>query len=271
LDSFSFLKAQEVGKVLSKIPLEIWDKIVDNEPEARLLDQLPGYGFGKFATLMVMAALNDYQLKGPAEEKYWPPLHKLIKENPVPETLEDMKTLLNEFYMRERFQKAKLKRLNKFLDSYLAQKLWTSNPEAISNDFKKIWVDLSRVMGQKRSAKTIVFAMKTLGLVLTLAGHTDFDFSEIPIPVDIRVKQLTVKIVGRDLKNEEVRRFWDEVLREIRKIQPKVNMIHLDSLVWQIGDMSKCDELTAYFEKFQVPHVSKELCKLISNSAEPKP
>lgn len=246
MDSFSFLRAQEVGKVLSKIPLEVWDRIVANEPEARLLDQLPRYGFGKFATLMVMAALNDYQLKGPAEEKYWPPLHRLIKGNPVPETLEDMKTLLSEFYMKERFREAKLKRLDKLLDSPLARELWMSSPENVSEGFKRIWVELSRVMGQKRDDKTIVFAMKTLGLVLTLTGHTDFDFSGIPIPVDVRVKRLTAKLVGRDLKDEEVRRFWDEALKEIRKTQPGVNMIHLDSLVWQIGQRDLCSELIPY-------------------------
>lgn len=269
MNPFPFSKAQELGKILSKVPLEIWDRIVGNEPEAMLLDQLPRYGFGKFATLMIIAALNDYQLKGPAEEKYWPPLHMLIRESLVPETLEDMKHILSEFYMKERFREAKLKRLNKFLDSHLAQKLWTSNPEDVSNDFKRIWVDLSRVMGQKRSDKTIVFAMKTLGLVLTLIGHTDFDFSEIPIPVDVRVKRLTAKLVGRDLKDEEVRHFWDEVLKEIRKTQPGVNMIHLDSLVWQIGQKNSCSKLISYFGKFQVPHLGRELCKLITNTAEP--
>ena len=71
--SFLFLKARELGKILSTIPLDVWNRIVANEPEAKLLDQLPRYGFGKFATLMVMAALNDYQLKGPAEENGYRP------------------------------------------------------------------------------------------------------------------------------------------------------------------------------------------------------
>jgi len=168
-------EVEKVGKVLSMIPLEAWNRILENEPEMKLGDQLPRYGFGKFATLMVMAALNDYQLKGPADRKYWPIIHKLIKENPVPDSLEDMKKLLSRFYERERFRKAKLKRLNRFLDSPLARKLWVSNPSDVSRNFPEIWMELSKVMKQKKNAKTIVFAMKTLAIALILSGHYDKD------------------------------------------------------------------------------------------------
>ncbi|NJE30095.1 N-glycosylase/DNA lyase [Thermococcus sp. 18S1] len=263
MDSFLFSKTEELGKILSTIPIEIWNKIVENEPEAKLADQLPRYRFGKFATLMVMTGLNDYQLKGPAEEKYWPSLHRLIKENPVPETPEGMKNILSKFYTKERLKKAKLQRLDKFLDSYLAQELWTSNPEDVSNNFKKIWTDLSRVMKQKKSAKTIVFAMKTLGITLILVGYTDFDFSGIPIPVDVRVKRLTSEISGKDLADDDIRRFWNEVLREIKKTQPKVNMIHLDSLVWQIGQLKECKEIGAYFQEFSIQWIGQKICRLI--------
>ncbi|AHL23433.1 N-glycosylase/DNA lyase [Thermococcus nautili] len=258
-----FSTARKVGRILSDIPLQVWDEIVKQEPEAKLADQLPKYGFGKFATFMVMAGLNDYQLKGPAEKKYWPLLHKILKETPVPQTTNELKTLLRGFYENERFRKAKVKRLEKFLDSNLAQELWVSNPETVSKNLKEIWTKLAKVMNQKKNAKTIAFAMKTLAITLILSGHHDFDFSGIPIPVDIRVKRLTSKILKKELTDEEVRHFWNEVLREIKKRQPEVNMIHLDSLVWQIGNLADCKEINEYFKEIQVPHVGQELCNLI--------
>ncbi|RLI80434.1 hypothetical protein DRP04_08165, partial [Archaeoglobales archaeon] len=58
-----------------QIPIEIWDKIVEEEPECRHMHRfLEKYGFGRFAVLMVAAGLNDFQLKGKAEIAYWPKL-----------------------------------------------------------------------------------------------------------------------------------------------------------------------------------------------------
>ena len=45
---------------------------------------LKRYGFSKFATLMVMLGLNDFQLKGRAEETYWPRLSALLNAEKTP-------------------------------------------------------------------------------------------------------------------------------------------------------------------------------------------
>jgi len=257
-------KAQEVARLLSEIPLDVWDKVVSEEPEAKLGDQLERYGFGKFATFMVAAGLNDYQLKGPAEKAYWPKLREILKANPVPGDLEDLYQLLIKFYENERFKTAKIDRLDKFLKSDLAKYLWDSTPKNIARRFNDIWCRLASTMGQKKETKTIVFAMKTLGISLILVGEHDFDFSKIPIPVDSRVSNITFKLLGYEpkdkSKDDEIRIFWGSVLLNIQKVNPQITMIHLDSLVWQIGKRD-CDGIRAYFRRFSVPAIGEEFCK----------
>ena len=51
---------------------------------------LKRYGFGKFAVLVIVAGLNDYQLKGKADKAYWLPLSNLLENKPVPEHPEEL-------------------------------------------------------------------------------------------------------------------------------------------------------------------------------------
>lgn len=60
-----------ISSILSLIPLEKWDKIVEKEPEWQFMHELlPSWDFGRFSVLMVAAGLNDFQLKGKAEVAY---------------------------------------------------------------------------------------------------------------------------------------------------------------------------------------------------------
>lgn len=85
-------------------------------------------------------------------------------------------------------------------------------------------------MRQRPNKKTIVFAMKCLGIALLMASEANFDFSPIPIPVDSRVKSWTPS-----MGEEEIRDFWARALDEIRKKESRVTMIHLDSFLWQLA------------------------------------
>ncbi|RLI74098.1 hypothetical protein DRP04_15070, partial [Archaeoglobales archaeon] len=66
-----------VSNVLSEIPTEVWNRIVEMEPEWIHMEEFLGkYGFGRFTVLMLAAGLNDFQLKGKAEVAYWPKLRE---------------------------------------------------------------------------------------------------------------------------------------------------------------------------------------------------
>ena len=255
-------KVKSLSEVLSKIPLQVWNKIIKKEPEWIYMHKfLKRYGFGKFAVLMIVAGLNDYQLKGKAEKAYWLPLSNLLENKPVPEHPEELINILEGFYSKERFSNAKIKRLRRFLSSSLAQELWNSKPEDMAKNFIKIWYRLAEIMKQNRNAKTITFAMKCLGISLLMVGETNFNFEKIPIPVDYRVKKFTKRLGVIFEDDDDIRDFWNAVLEELRK-EVEINMIHLDSLIWQIGTLDK-DKIIEYFSELGLESVGKELVEIL--------
>ncbi|MEM4280509.1 MAG: N-glycosylase/DNA lyase [Archaeoglobaceae archaeon] len=186
-----------IVEVFSKIPIELWKEIVRREPEWLFMEEFLRLGFGKFAVLMVSAGLNDFKLKGKAEKVYWFRNSKNLRLKGF-NSISDLKTVLGEFYMHERLAKQKLRRLERFLTSKLAEKLWNSNAEEVAKNFTGIRQELAETMGQDKTAKTIVFAMKCLGIALLMRSNSNFTFVA-PIPVDYRIRELT-KRLGVKLK-----------------------------------------------------------------------
>jgi len=256
------LRKNEVSitRVLRRIPLNIWDEIIRREPEWVYMEEfLEPYGFGRFSVLMVMAGLNDFQLRGRAEVAYWPRLRAHLRGRAIPSNLMEMGDLFLEFYKKERLSRLKTRRVHRFMSSGLAERLWRSDPEGTAKDFLDIWRDLAMTMRQSKEAKTIVFAMKCLGISLLMAGNSSFSFEEIPIPVDFRIRNFSRRIgVYGD---ENIRGFWRRVLDGIREEKP-INMIHLDSLIWQIGSLREA-ELLRYFRDLKLEDVGRELLEVI--------
>ncbi len=219
------------------------------------------YGFGRFAVLMIVTGLNDFLLKGRAEIAYWPKLRELLDRNETPSFPNEMECLLLKFYSKERVPSLKLKRLNRFLSSELAVELWSAKPKDAASEFPQIWYELAAVMKQNRDAKTIAFAMKCFGIALIIAGESNFRFEQIPIPVDYRVKEFTKRLGVNVKTNDGIREFWNNVFEELRK-GISINMIHLDSLIWQIGIMSN-EEIIEYFTKLNLSLVGKRLVKIL--------
>jgi len=257
------IREKRLSEILSGIPFDIWEQIVKKEPEWQNMESfLQLYSFGPFAVLMLATGLNDYQLKGKADVAYWPNIRKVLKVSPPPKSPNDLYKLLEPFYQKERLVERKLKRLEKFLRSSLAYQIWDSTPQKISADFLNIWHNLAKTMHQQPQAKTIVFAMKCLGISLLIAKEYGFDFASIPIPVDSRVMKFTSRLGINANSDDDVRSFWNRILFTLRKNNSCITMIHLDSLIWQIASMNKY-EMQKYFENLEVPRVCECLCVLL--------
>ncbi len=229
--------------ILKDIDIDTWNKIVKQEPEWIYFEPLNNiYSKGQFSLIMLMSTLNAYQLKGKAQEKYFPILSKIIQEK-KPTDYESLKNLFSDFYKKERTYQGKIKRVNKVFDSDLAKNLWSLKElNYIKENFKSIWQNIAKTLGSKPNQKTIAFAMKCLGVFLMMNGINDFDFEGIPIPIDSRVKKF-VKRLGLDMEDKQIIVFFDDILKSLKHI----NMIHLDSLIWQIGNLKK-EEIVLYFE-----------------------
>lgn len=255
-------KKKELAEIFSGIPWDVWEKIVKKEPEWQNMEFffLP-YGFGPFAVLMLATGLNAYQLKGKSDVAYWPNIRKVLEVSSPPRSPDELCKLLMPFYQQERLNTKKIKRLKKFLGSSLASQLWGSSPQMVSADFLNIWESLAKIMNQRPQAKTIVFAMKCLGISLFIAREYKFNFTPIPVPVDSRVMKFTNLFFKTD-SDDDVRAFWNDVLSILRKDDPRITMIHLDSLIWQIASMNK-KEIQRYFRDLGIPRIGEHLCALL--------
>jgi DNA-(apurinic or apyrimidinic site) lyase len=225
----------KVFSFFTAIPYQSWDLIVRNEPEwiefNRFHKEFP---FGPFAVLMLICGLNAYQLKGRAEHGYFPAYRNSIQQNRIPETPGDLVQILLPLYECDRLPKGKCSRLYRFMESNLASQVWNSSPVEIEETFIEIWHDLAQVMRQHEDKKTIVFAMKCLGIALLMEHKVNFHFEEIPIPVDSRVRKITGKMGGPTQPDDLVREYWHQVIQKVRQKDSTVTMIHLDSFLWQV-------------------------------------
>ncbi|MFN4227841.1 MAG: N-glycosylase/DNA lyase [Candidatus Ratteibacteria bacterium] len=255
--------SKKLVEILSKIPFNIWNRIVEKEPEWQNMEFfLQNYNFGPFAVLMVVTGLNDYQLKGKADIVYWPNICKILKQSPPPKSPDELYNVLMPFYKEERLYTHKINRLKKFLKSELASKLWNSSSCAIAKDFLNIWNNLAKIMDQEKKNKTIVFAMKCLAISLLIAKEYEFDFSPIPIPIDSRVRKFTNLLGVEIASDEDVRKFWKDILLNLKKENPNITMVHLDSLIWQISPMGKC-ELQVYFKDLGISEIGEDLLTIL--------
>ncbi len=250
----------QLKDILKQIPVETWNKIITKEPEYEHFKDLRRlYHFGAFETIMLVSGLNAYQLKGKAQEKYFPILKNVLEANKYKKDFEALRKTFLSFYQKERSYRGKLQRVNKFFDSDFAKALWKQdNATYFKEHFKSIWEELALVIGAKKEQKTIAFAMKCLGIGLIMEGCTDFDFSRIPIPVDSRVKYF-VKRLGLELEDDEIKDFFEDILKSLKYI----NMIHLDSLIWQIGKLSK-DEIYQYFKELHQEDIAHKLNNILN-------
>lgn len=233
-------RLDDLVRLLRQVPDGAWAAAVNQTPSCRFLRPLSQvWPFGRFAVLYLMGGLNNYQLKGRAEDAYWPKILPLIEQAAIPQYPHELRETLKPFYRTERLSTVKLNRLDRFLGSPLCSRIWDSDPEILSNNFLVIWPELSRTMKQAREKKTIVFGMKCLAYALLLVNKTGFDFRPIPIPVDSRVRELSRRLHLVDKGDAQERGRWNYVIDNIRISNPGVTMLHLDSVLWQIGTLSK--------------------------------
>jgi DNA-(apurinic or apyrimidinic site) lyase len=221
--------------------------------------------FGRVATLYVVLGLNNFQTKGRAEVGYWPKVVPLILEGPVPLLSGELREVIRPFFRAERMALSKLKRLDRFLDSGLCREIWKSDAHTIANEFLATWEKLACTMNQKREQKRIVYALKCLAYALIMVDEFSFRFESIPIPVDSRVRELSARLDVKSSTDNEERARWNAVLACIAKINPSVTMIHLDSVLWQIGTLQN-RQIEAHLLRLGTP---ESLSKCLAGIVDP--
>ncbi len=225
---------------LSQLPTEVWEASATQAPSCQWLKPYSEtWPFGRFAALYVLLGLNNYQLKGRAEVGYWPKVVPLIPRKPASKTPHQLQERLLPFFNTERMGAQNAKRLVCFTDSPLCRQIWESDAASLAAEFPTIWKQLARTMNQKPQTKTIAFAMKCFAYALILVEETGFDFGAIPVPVDSRVRTLSSRLGVPTGNDDEERARWKTALDKLRSSNPDLTMVHLDSILWQIGTLPK--------------------------------
>lgn len=232
----------EFVTLLSQLDAVTWNATVTEEPEWQWLQpRCRDWDFGRFAALFVVLGLNDYQTKGKADVGYWPKVVPLIPRTPAPDSPAAMAEILEPFFSRERLGTNKVARLHRFTSSTLCAEMWAADASKLAATFPSIWQRLGRTMNQPATKKTIAFAMKCLALALLMVGEDSFDFSAVPVPVDSRIRSVSARLGLGSSDEESERNRWQAALAQIRAARPEVTMVHLDSILWQIGTLPPAD------------------------------
>jgi len=260
----------EFVQLLTQFPSETWWAAVKEEPEWKwMLPFSEAWEFGHFAALFVVLGLNDFQTKGKSDVGYWPKVVPLIDRRSDPKDPLQLMGILEPFYGRERIAQTKVKRLNRFLRSPLCCEIWASSSASLEADFERIWRCLGRTMNQQCTNKTIAFAMKCLALALLMVGKTKLDFSAIPIPVDSRIRSVSERLGLPGASEATERERWHEALDRMRESHPEITMVHLDSLLWQIGTLSP-EEMEGHLRKLGAGNLASRISGLFRAVNIPK-
>ncbi|WP_148882488.1 N-glycosylase/DNA lyase [Thermococcus aciditolerans] len=177
-----------------------------------------------FIKLVMGNSLVSYQLTARGEAWWWE-FSKYFSENPPEESIsEAYSRFLPNSRTNRRLVAGKVKRLERvepFLDSLSLGDL----RDYYFNGMERLRDELAKALGSKKSAKTIVFAVKMFGY----AGRIAFgEFVPYPmaieIPDDVRINAYTKRFT-----NEPPVSFWGRIAEETG-IPP----LHIDSILWPV-------------------------------------
>lgn len=157
-----------------------------------------------FLKLVILNSINSFRLSMRGEE-FWEIFadffSKYQDENYFPLFLKKY---------NKRSIKIKLKRFERV-------KKWLENVNVFTFSNLKFFIEnLSNILLQKKTDKTIVFCAKMLNYAFRIIGVKVFFENEISIPIDYRIGKISKNI-----------NFWRDISQKT-----KIPLIYIDSLVW---------------------------------------
>jgi len=210
----------QIVEIISRIGVDGARFIEEHiDPQFQALRHLYGSGIDSdaFVRLVVANALVSYQLSGKGEEWWWEFARGFSNKNVSSITKAYARFLPNSRTNR-RLTPTKLKRLER-VEPFLK----SMDVEQYYRNMRALQEDLSDALGTSKNAKTVVFAVKMFGYAARIVMGKFRPYPmDIPIPVDSRIRRLTVRLGEKDPI-----RFWQGVAEET-----EVPPLHIDSILW---------------------------------------
>ena len=177
-----------------------------------------------FIKLVIANSLVSYQLSGKGEDWWWE-FSGYFSNNPPEGSIAGAYSgFLPKSRTNRRLVGGKIRRIKR-VEPFLNSLSFDDLRDYYFNGMEMLRDDLAKAMNAKRSAKTIVFAVKMLGY----AGRIVFgEFVPYPmgieIPNDVRINAYTKRFT-----NEPPVSFWNKIA-EKTGIPP----LHIDSILWPV-------------------------------------
>ncbi|ASA77224.1 N-glycosylase/DNA lyase [Thermococcus sp. 5-4] len=177
-----------------------------------------------FIKLVIANSIVSYQLTAKGERWWWE-FSRYFSENPPAGSIaEAYSSFLPNSRTNRRLVAGKVRRLER-LEPFLDSLSLSGLRDYYFNGMERLRDELAKALGSKRSAKTIVFAVKMFGY----AGRIAFgEFVPYPmvieIPDDVRINAYTKRFT-----NEPPVSFWGRIAGKTG-IPP----LHIDSILWPV-------------------------------------
>lgn len=176
-----------------------------------------------FIKLVVANSIVSYQLSGKGEDWWWEFSSYFSKNPPEGSIAEAYSKFLPGSRTNRRLVGGKVKRLMRL--EPLLEELTIEALREYYHDMERFREDLARTLGARKSAKTVVFAVKMFGYAGRMAFGEFIPYPmTIEIPDDVRIKAYTKR-----LTNEPPTSFWTRIAEETG-IPP----LHIDSILWPV-------------------------------------
>ncbi|AIU70155.1 N-glycosylase [Thermococcus eurythermalis] len=232
LDRFVRIKYREDGEKVQRL-IEILNELgIDC---ARLIEEKVDLQFDAlknlrenlgddelFVKLVIANSIVSYQLSGKGEDWWWEFSKYFSKNPPEGGIAEAYSRFLPNSQTNRRLVAGKLKRLQR-LEPFLEERSLEDLREYYFEGMERLRDKLAKTLGSKKSAKTMVFAVKMFGY----AGRIVFgEFVPYPmaieIPDDVRINAYTKRFTS-----EPPVSFWSRVAKETG-----ISPLHIDSILW---------------------------------------
>ena len=212
------------------------------EPEFKALKSVYDKGVNErlLSIIGVAAALIDYMLPKGGARLFWSDLCRIAMAIEI-KSLSDVEKLFNIFLTTRttrRLNLQKMKRAQIFFNKVAGKIL--NNFESYRKNPNTLWDELTLCFNTKPWRKTIAFAMKVFDIVSLVCRNRYLKFSEMWIPVDFHIRELTIifKLADESAKNKAIIETWREISSRVERIaQNGINLFRIDSVLWQIGNL----------------------------------
>ena len=177
-----------------------------------------------FIKLVIANSLVSYQLSGKGEDWWWE-FSRYFSANPPKKGIaEAYSSFLPESRTNKRLVAGKVRRLKRvepFLNSLSLDNL----RDYYFDGMERLRDDLARVLNSRKSAKTVVFAVKMFGYAGRIAFGQFVPYPmTVEIPNDVRISSYTKRFT-----NEPPVDFWGRIAKKTG-IPP----LHIDSILWPV-------------------------------------